>query len=50
MIVAVDGEKVVTADEFLGRIERRLPGEQATLTIVRGDRKLDVPITLSAGE
>lgn len=50
MIVAVDGEKVVTADEFLGRIERRLPGEQATLTIIRGDRKLDVPITLSAGE
>lgn len=50
MIVAVDGEKVVTADEFLGRIERRLPGEQATLTIVRGDRKLDVAITLSASE
>ncbi len=50
MIVAVDGEKVVTADEFLGRIERHLPGEQATLTIVRGDRKLDVAITLSAGE
>lgn len=50
MIVAVDGEKVVTADEFLGRIERHLPGEQATLTIVRGDRRLDVVITLSAGE
>lgn len=50
MIVAVDGEKVVTADEFLGRIERHLPGEQATLTVVRGGRKIDVPVTLSAGE
>lgn len=50
MIVAVDGEKVVTADEFLGRIERHLPGEQATLTIIRGDRRVDIPLTLSAGE
>lgn len=50
MIVAVDGEKVVTADEFLGRIERHLPGEQATLTVVRGGQRIDVPVTLSAGE
>ena len=50
MIVAVDGEKVVTADEFLGRIERRLPGEQTILTVVRSDRRLDVPVLLGAGE
>ncbi|QDU29894.1 Serine protease Do-like HtrA [Anatilimnocola aggregata] len=50
MIVAVDGEKVVTADEFLGLIERHLPGEQAILTVVRSDRRIDVPIILSAGE
>lgn len=50
MIVAVDGEKVTTADEFLGRIERHVPGEQATLTVIRGDRRVDIPITLSAGE
>lgn len=50
MIVAVDGEKVTTADEFLGRIERHQPGEQATVTVLRADRRVDVPITLSAGE
>jgi S1-C subfamily serine protease len=50
MIMAVDGEKVVTADEFLGLIERHLPGEQTTLTVVRDGKKLDVPLTLSAGE
>lgn len=50
MIVAVDGEKVTTADEFLGRIERHVPGEQATITVVRGDRRVDIAITLSAGE
>ncbi|WP_254510150.1 S1C family serine protease [Anatilimnocola floriformis] len=50
MIVAVDGEKVVTADEFLGRIERHLPGEQAILTVIRADRRVDIPILLGAGE
>jgi S1-C subfamily serine protease len=50
MIVAVDGEKVVTADEFLGLIERHLPGQQAILTVEREGRRLDVPITLIAGD
>lgn len=50
LIVAVDGEKVVTADEFLSLIERHLPGQQTTLTVVREGRKVDIPLTLSAGE
>jgi S1-C subfamily serine protease len=50
MIVAVDGEKVVTADDFLNLIERHMPGDQAVLTVIREGRKVDVPITLSAGE
>lgn len=50
MIVAVDGEKVITADEFLGFIERHLPGQQAVLTVEREGRRIDVPITLTAGE
>jgi S1-C subfamily serine protease len=48
MIVAVDGEKVTTADEFLGRIERHVPGEQAIITVIRAGRRVDVPVTLSA--
>jgi len=50
MIVAVDGEKVTSADEFLGLIERHLPGEQAVITVQRADRRIDVPVLLSAGE
>jgi S1-C subfamily serine protease len=50
LIVAVDGEKVATADDFLGIIEAREPGDQVTLTIVRQGRELQVPIQLSTGE
>ena len=49
-IVAVDGEKALTADEFLSLIERRRPGEQAVLTVEREGRYLDVPLTLGSGE
>jgi S1-C subfamily serine protease len=49
-IVAVDGEKATTADAFLSLIERHRPGEQATLTVLRGGQLVDVPITLSAAE
>ncbi|WP_425614626.1 S1C family serine protease [Anatilimnocola sp. NA78] len=50
MIVAVDGEKVTSADEFLGLIERHLPGDQAVITVQRADRRMDIPVVLSAGE
>jgi S1-C subfamily serine protease len=49
-IVAVDGEKAVTADAFLSLIERHRPGELATLTVIRSGQLVDVPITLSAAE
>jgi S1-C subfamily serine protease len=47
-VVAVDGEKATTADAFLSLIERHRPGEQATVTIVRGGQLVDVPLILSA--
>jgi S1-C subfamily serine protease len=49
-VVAVDGEKVTTADSFLTLIERHRPGQQAVLTVLRDGNLVDVPITLSAGE
>jgi len=49
-VVAVDGQKVTTADSFLTLIERHRPGEQAVLTVLRDGALVDVPITLSAGE
>ena len=49
-VVAVDGEKVTTADEFLSLIERHQPGERALLTVVREGQRADIPVVLSAGE
>jgi S1-C subfamily serine protease len=49
-IVAVDGQKAITADAFLALIESHQPGERAILTIVRDGKLVDVAVTLSAGE
>jgi S1-C subfamily serine protease len=49
-IVAVDGEKATTADDFLTLIEHHRPGEQAVITVIRGGQLVDVPVTLGAGE
>ena len=38
LIIAVDGEKIVSADEFLSAIESKRPGDEVTLTIVREGR------------
>jgi len=50
LIVAIDGEKVKSTDDFLSYIDQKRPGDQVILTIVRGGRKLEVPLTLSASE
>lgn len=49
-VVAVDGEKVTTADEFLSLVERHQPGERAVLTLAREGQLVDVPLVLAAGE
>jgi S1-C subfamily serine protease len=49
-IVAVDGEKVTTADSFLTLVERRRPGEQAVLSVVRDGQLAEIPVTLAADE
>lgn len=48
LIVAVNGEKCVTADDFLGLIEAHSPGEVVELTIIRQGRQILVPIQLSS--
>ena len=45
-IVAVNGEMVKTADELLTIIERKRPGEEVTMTVVRSGRRINVQITL----
>lgn len=49
LIVAVDGRPVKTADDFLGYIESKQPGETVVLTVIREQRKVEVPVRLGDG-
>jgi S1-C subfamily serine protease len=50
LIVAVDGQRVTSADDFLDIVESKRPGEDVTLTVVRSGREQDVRVRLAAGE
>lgn len=49
LIVAVDGNKVSTADDFLGYIEARNPGDLVALTILRQGREMRITVQLASG-
>ncbi len=47
LIIAIDGRDVRTFDELLAYlITNKGPGDTVVLTVLRGDEKVDVPITL----
>ncbi|MBS0261709.1 MAG: trypsin-like peptidase domain-containing protein [Planctomycetes bacterium] len=46
LIIAVDGAKVTTADDFLSIIEAKEPGQHITLTVVRKGKEQKVTIAL----
>ena len=48
--MAVDGEKVVTADDFLSIVEARQPGQEVVITVIRGGHEERVTVRLSAVE
>lgn len=50
LIIALDGEKVATADELLNIIERHKPEDEILVTVVRGGQTLHIPLRLAAGE
>jgi S1-C subfamily serine protease len=50
VVVAVDGEKIATPDEFLNEIEAKRPGEEAVLTVLREGREVLVAVRLVEGE
>ncbi|HEY5315420.1 MAG TPA: trypsin-like peptidase domain-containing protein [Pirellulales bacterium] len=50
MIVAVDGQKIVSADEFLSAIESKRPGEEVALTVVRDGRETLVRVRLGESQ
>lgn len=50
LIIAVDDQKVMSADDFLSVIEAKNPGSKVELTIVRQGKELRIPVTLSSGD
>ena len=48
-IVAVAGEPIRTADDFLSAVESSKPGERVLITVEREGRRLDVAVVLSEG-
>jgi S1-C subfamily serine protease len=46
VIVALDGEPMEQASNFVDKIEERQPGEQVVLTITRDGQQVKVPVTL----
>lgn len=48
VIVAVDGEKITTADELIVAIRRHVPGEHLSLTYQRGGSQKTVTVTLGS--
>ena len=50
LIVQVDDQKIATAEDFLGYIEGKKPGDEIVLTIVREGRRIPVPLQLANSE
>ena len=50
LIVAIDDQKVVTAEDFLGYIEGKRPGDEVTLTVIREGRRVQMPLQLANSE
>jgi S1-C subfamily serine protease len=50
IIVALDGKPVQGLDDLLELLERQQPGDTVTLTIVRGQERIDQKIVLGVGQ
>jgi len=46
VIVAFEGKPVTSAQQLATEIDRHKPGDRVTVTVLRGNRKVDLPITL----
>lgn len=49
-ILAVDGERVTSAEQFLLLIEAHRPGQEVELTVIRDGRRETLRVRLTAGE
>lgn len=46
VILQFQGKPVTTVQEFLTDVDRYKPGDRVTITVLRNDRRIDVPLTL----
>jgi len=46
LIVAIDGKPVRTVDEMMTVVEQKKPGQVVSVTVIRGEGRVDVPVTL----
>jgi S1-C subfamily serine protease len=46
LIVAVDDHPIKTADDFLNVVESKQPGDQVTITVIRGGQEQQIPLRL----
>ncbi|MEK6259808.1 MAG: trypsin-like peptidase domain-containing protein [Planctomycetota bacterium] len=50
LIVGIDDQKIITAEDFLGYIEGKRPGDQIMLTVVREGRRLQIGLVLTSSD
>jgi len=50
MIVAVDGQPIKNADDFLNAVESKQPGEQVVVTVVRAGSPKQIPLRLDVSQ
>jgi S1-C subfamily serine protease len=46
LIVAVDGQPIKTADDFLNAVEAKQPGDQVVITVIRAGQQQQIPLRL----
>lgn len=50
LIVGIEGKRIETVDEFMTVVESKSPGDQVTVSVVRGGKTVELPITLGSAE
>jgi S1-C subfamily serine protease len=46
LIVAIDGRRIDSADDVVRAVTRKLPGQRLTFTVLRGDERRTISVTL----
>lgn len=46
IIVGVNGKETLQPDEFLSEVESHRPGDEITIEVIRGGRRISIPVTL----